>query len=147
MKIFIGADHGGFQIKEEIKQWLIDQHHEVVDCGNTVLDSNDDYPDFAFAVAEHVSKEPGTVGVLFCRSGGGMVIAANKVRGIRAVDVFDMTSAIHAKTHNNANVISIGGDWTAPGEAKLIIQNFLNTPFQNEERHMRRLNKIAQAEV
>lgn len=143
MKIVIAADHGGWQLKEKIKPWLVEQGYQVEDVGNTVLDENDDYPDFAFAAAERVRDLNGqAVGILFCRSGGGMVIAANKVAGIRAVDVFDMTSAIHAKTHNNANIISVGANWTDSQEARLIIKSFLETPFQGEERHVRRINKI-----
>lgn len=147
MKIYIAADHGGFLMKQSVHEWLIQEGHQVEDCGNTILDPNDDYPDFAFAAAQKVADSLGeAVGILFCRSGGGMVIVANKIKGIRAVDVFDMTSAIHARTNNNANVISIGADWMDIREAKLIIKNFLETDFHAEERHLRRLEKIAQRE-
>jgi ribose 5-phosphate isomerase B len=147
MTIYLGADHGGFQMKENIKAWLAEQKYEVVDCGNTVLDPNDDYPDFAFAVAENVAKDPANArGIVICRSGGGMTIAANKVKGIRAVDVFDLTSTVHAKTNNDANIISIGADWMQPQEALLVVENFLKAPFKGEDRHARRIQKIADYE-
>lgn len=130
MKVYLAADHGGFQMKEKIKEWLMQEGYEVEDCGNTVMDESDDYTDFAFTAAEKVAHSTEEAcGILFCRSGGGMVIAANKVKGIRAVDVFDLTSVIHARTHNNANIISLGGDWIDPREAQLIVKNFLETNF------------------
>lgn len=147
MKIYIGADHGGFEMKEEIKKWLIEHSYEVEDCGNTVFDSDDDYPDFAFPVAEKVANSNETAkGLLICRSGGGVVISANKVKGVRAVDVFDQKSVLHARSHNNANIISVGGDWVSIAEAKEIIKTFLETEFKNEERHVRRIKKISDYE-
>ncbi len=147
MKIYLCADHGGFNMKEEMKQWLIEEGHDVEDCGNTVLDPDDDYPNFAVVAANKVvSSQESAYGIMFCRSGGGMVIVANKVKGIRAVDVFDMTSAIHARTNNNANMISLGADWMDPREARLIIKNFLETEFKNEERHVRRIQEITAIE-
>lgn len=147
MKIFLGADHGGFEMKEEIKVWLQAEGYEVEDCGNAQMDANDDYPEYAFVAAEKVVQSTiPSYGILFCRSGGGMVIAANKVKGVRAVDVFDMTSAIHARTNNDANVISLGADWMDPREARLIIQNFLQTEYLGEERHARRIEKITEYE-
>lgn len=146
MKIFLGADHGGFKLKEDVKGWLALQNYEVEDLGAQEYQPDDDYPDFAFAVAEQVKEHDDAIGILFCRSGGGMTIAANKVEGIRAVDVFDLTSAIHAKTNNNANVICFGADWMEPSETKMILQNFLDTQFNREERHVRRLKKIEEKE-
>ena|SRR6185295_18633898 len=147
MKIFIGADHGGFKMKEEMKQWLIEEGHQVEDCGNIVFDPNDDYPQYAVAVCEKVvASQEKTYGILFCRSGGGMTIAANKIDGIRAVDAFDMTSAVHARTNNNANVMSIGADWMDPREARLVIKYFIETEFLGEERHKRRIEEIATEE-
>lgn len=150
MKLFIGADHGGFKMKEEMKQWLIEEGHQVEDLGNTVLDPNDDYPQYAVAVCEKVveaqKSQEKAYGILFCRSGGGMTIAANKIDGIRAVDVFDMTSAVHARTNNDANVMSIGADWMDPREARLVIKYFIETEFLGEERHTRRINEITTEE-
>lgn len=147
MKIFLGADHGGFQMKESMKKWLIEEGHEVEDCGNTTLDPDDDYPKYAIEVAQKVAASDGRAyGILFCRSGGGMVIAANKIDGIRAVDVFDLMSAVHARTNNNANIMSIGADWMSPVEARLVIKNFIETEFKGEVRHERRIEEITQEE-
>lgn len=143
MKIFIGADHGGFKMKEEMKQWMTQEGHSVEDCGNLVFDPNDDYPKFAIDVCEKVvASTEKAYGILFCRSGGGMTIVANKIDGIRAVDAFDMTSAVHARTNNDANVMSIGADWMDPKEARLVIKYFLETEFLGEERHKRRIEEI-----
>jgi ribose 5-phosphate isomerase B len=147
MKIFIGADHGGFKLKEEMKAWMLAEGYQVEDCGNLVFDPNDDYPQFALEVARRVvSSTEKAYGILFCRSGGGMSIAANKIDGIRAVDVFDMTSAVHARTNNDANVMSLGADWMDPKEARLVIKYFIETEFLGEERHQRRIQEIAEQE-
>jgi ribose 5-phosphate isomerase B len=150
MKLILGADHGGFQLKEEIKQWLTEKGYQINDVGANHLDPKDDYPDFAQKVANKIAQasyDQPAVGVLFCRSGGGMVIAANKIKGIRAVDVYDKQSAIHAKAHNNANVIAIGGDWLTVHQARVAIKVFLQTEFEKEPRHARRIKKIAQMET
>ncbi|MGD9129872.1 MAG: RpiB/LacA/LacB family sugar-phosphate isomerase [Candidatus Woesebacteria bacterium] len=146
MKISLGTDHGGFELKEAIKQWLIKQGHQVIDRGAFKLDPKDDYPDFAKLVAKDVAADPKAIGILFCRSGGGMTIAANKFKKIRAVDVVDEKSATHAKKDNNANVISLGADWTSERKAKASIKAFLKTKFKAEPRHVRRLKKIEQYE-
>ena len=150
MKIFLGADHGGFQFKESLKSWLQDREHEVVDCGAYELDPTDDYPIIAEAVSRAVVAEEQTrqslVGILICRSGGGMVIAANKIAGIRAVEVFNEVSAQHAKEHNNANVISLSADWFDLDQVKKTIQAFLVANFTHEERHQRRLQQISNLE-
>ncbi len=150
MKIFLGADHGGFQSKEALKSWLQDCEHEVVDCGAYELDPTDDYPIMAETVSRAVSADEqesqSSVGILICRSGGGMVIAANKIAGIRAVEVFDESSARHAKEHNNANVISLAADWHDLDQLKKITQAFLETRFTQEERHQRRLQQISNLE-
>ena len=142
MKIYIGADHGGFEAKKELIAWLEKQGREVVDCGNTKLEKEDDYPDFAFSVAEHVAAEEGSFGILVCRSSAGMVIAANKVIGIRAVSCFDEKSTIHAREHNDANIIGLSGDWMNIKEMKKFINLFLNTKTSIEPRHKRRVGKI-----
>lgn len=156
--IYLGSDHGGFELKEKIKKLLdnlykknIDKEkYNYIDLGNFIYDSNDDYPDFAFKVAKIVSKKDNpklkwdkrAKGILFCRSSGGMIIAANKFKNIRAVSVFDVKSAKHSRLHNDANIIAISGDWTSFNDTKKIILAWLNTEFSNEDRHIRRLNKI-----
>lgn len=150
MQIFLGADHGGFEAKERIKEWLQESHivsfnMDVVDLGAETLQPADDYPPIAFAVAEAVSKardEQESLGVLFCRSGGGMSIAANKVDGIRAVPVLSVKEAMHAREHNDAQIISVSADWLSQGEIQDIIQAFITTPASTDPRHVRRVAQI-----
>ncbi len=142
MKIYLGADHGGFKLKEKVKTWLKAWGYEYEDCGNMVFEPEDDYPDFALKVAQNVAKEPGSIGILACRSAGGMIIAANKVKGARAAAAFDETSARHCREHNNANILGLSGDWTGDVQAKEIVKVFIDTQFSAEERHKRRVEKI-----
>lgn len=148
MKIYLGADHGGFELKEKIKEWLVEQKYEVEDCGAFAYDAEDDYPDFTFPVAQKVAADATGKdrGILICRSSGGVIIAANKVKGIRAVSVLDELSAQHACEHNNANIIGLSGDWSSEEQAKAATLAFLTTPFSGAERHARRLQKIADYE-
>ncbi len=143
MTIFLGADHGGYQLKQTLFFWLKQKKIEVVDCGALELDPADDYPDFALAVAKQVRRNKSNRGILLCRSGAGMAIAANKVKGIQAVDAYDLKSARHAVEYNNANIISLAADWLGEDEAKRIVEVFLEARFAGETRHVRRLNKIA----
>jgi ribose 5-phosphate isomerase B len=148
MKVYLGTDHGGFEMKEAIKKWLLENSYEVEDCGAFKLNPEDDYPDFVFLAAQKVAADPTdqSLGVIFCRSSAGAVIAANKVKGIRAVSVADEKSAQHAREHNDANVIGISGDWSTIEQAEKIVAAFLTTPFTNEPRHQRRIDKITQYE-
>ena len=149
MKVILGADHGGFELKAKLKGFLVEKGIEVEDIGPHEFDKDDDYPDFGKKVAEIVSKEGSEIGqknvmgMLICRSAGGVIITANKFRGIRAVAVFDETQARHAREHNDANVIGLSGDWTDEETAKKLVSIALETPYSNEERHTRRLQKIA----
>jgi ribose 5-phosphate isomerase B len=145
--IYLGADHAGFALKEQIKIWLNEWGLEFTDCGNTIFDTNDDYPDFAFAVAKNIIADPESKGILACRSATGMVIAANKVKGVRAVAAFDERSARHSRTNTDANVLALPGDWFSEEKAKEILKTWLDTPFSKEERHIRRLTKIEQFET
>ena len=145
--IYLGADHGGFELKEEAKQWLADWGYQAEDLGAYSHNPQDDYPPVALAVAQEVAAEPQqSVGLLFCRSGGGMVVAANKVAGIRAVSLDSVEAAMHAKTDNGANVGSLAADWLSREQAKVIIKAFLETEFSGAERHVRRLAQIAEFE-
>ncbi len=140
--VYIGADHAGYGLKEEVKNILKDLHYKVVDLGNKKLEPNDDYPDFAYAVAKKVSEEKNSFGILACGSAAGMCIAANKVHGIRAVVVHDINEAKLTKEHNNANILCLSGWNLSKTNAKKIIQTWLETPFSMEERHRRRVDKI-----
>lgn len=142
MKLFIGADHGGFAMKSKIIEWLKQLGHDVTDCGDTIFDPRDDFPDFAFPVADNVSATPDSRGIVLCRSGGGVTIAANKVRGIRAVTAVSPVDIAHNRNHDDVNVVAISADYTNENEAKILIKTFLDTPFDGGERFVRRLNKI-----
>lgn len=150
--IAIGSDHGGFEHKSILTSWLQSEGYQVEDVGAHQLDPNDDYPLFAFGVAKKVVEyneqvtQPGSIGIIICRSSGGVTVAANKVDGIRAVSIFDEKSAIHAKEHNNANLVTISGDWVSPEKAKEIIQIFLTAVYRRDARHERRIAQIKEFE-
>lgn len=145
--IYLGADHGGFPLKEKVKGWLEEWKQPYEDIGAKKLDPEDDYPQFAFAVAEKVAAAPEHLGILFCRSSGGVIIAANKVPFIRAVACWDELSARHSREHNHANVIALAGDWTSDEVAKKIVETFLHTKGSEEARHLRRIEQIQQYET
>lgn len=147
MTIYIGADHRGFDVKEKLKLWLTNRGDSVIDCGNTKLDPADDYPDFAFAVADKVVADPTSRGIILCGSGGGVVFAANKVKGVRCVPANDVSDVIHNRNHNDVNVLGIGTDHTTWGDMLAMITAFLDTPFESQERFLRRLKKIQAREV
>ena len=143
MKVFLGADHRGFELKEKLKEWLGTKGYEVHDLGADRLEPDDDYPDFAVAVAERVAADPlNRRGVLLCGSGGGMDVAANKVRGIRASVAWSVDAAAHARSRDKVNVVSIAADWTPPETAKEVVRVVLETAFGGAERDVRRLGKI-----
>lgn len=120
--------------------------YTFVDHGNMVLDLEDDYPDFAYPAAVAVSKEPGSLGIILCSSGGGITIVANKVKGIRAVYCQDVQQAIHAREHNDANVLCLGSETVQKNEDTLaIVQAFLSAQFAGG-RHTRRIGKITDIE-
>jgi ribose 5-phosphate isomerase B len=140
MKVIFGADHGGFKLKEALKPFVKQLGYEIEDLG-TNSEESVDYPDYAASVSIKVAKG-GSLGILLCRSAAGMVMAANKVHGIRAVAAFDVKSAQHSKEHNDANVLALSGDWLTESQAMEIVKAWLETPFSNEERHARRIKKM-----
>lgn len=143
--IALGADHGGFELKEHIKTFLQSTPQFVVnDLGTHSLDSVD-YPIFGKAVAEVVARGEAQYGILVCGTGIGISIAANKVAGIRAALVYDELTAKMSREHNNANVLCLGGRTTEPSKALKLVEIFLNTPFEGG-RHQRRLDEIAAIE-
>lgn len=148
MKIFLGADHRGFSLKENIKEHLLSKGYTVADIGAYQLDLDDDYPDFAYAVARRVAENPkDDRGILICGSGMGMDVVANKIKGIRATVAYSKESAAHARTNDDINIITLAGDVLSPDEAAEIVDIFLKTPFSGEERYTRRLNKIKEIEA
>ena len=142
----MGADHAGFLLKEYLLLYLEKKGYDVKDLGAYAFNKSDDYPDFASAVGKAVSKHKNSFGILVCGSAQGICIAANKIRGIRAVAVESVKDAAITRTHNNANVLCLSG-WHLPEEkAVQIAQTFLTTRFSNASRHKRRLRKIAKLE-
>lgn len=139
--IYLGADHAGYNLKEEIKKYLQEKGEEFEDLGNTESDSQDDYPDFAKLVAEKVA-ETGEKGILICGTGLGMCMAANKTPGIRAVTVWNEFTALQSREHLNANVLCLGGKTTDTETTKRIVEIWLKTEFTGGERHVKRLKKI-----
>lgn len=144
-KIYIGADHAGFKLKESAKKFLDSLGIEYEDCGALKLNKNDDYPVYAAKVAKNVSKSK-SFGILFCGSSQGICIAANKIKGIRAVAVNNVKDAQLTRLHNDANVLCLSGWNTSKSNAEKIIKTFLFTMFSGEERHKRRINQIMRLE-
>ncbi|MEM3126813.1 MAG: RpiB/LacA/LacB family sugar-phosphate isomerase [Candidatus Woesearchaeota archaeon] len=140
--IYIGADHAGFGLKEDVKKILHGLHYKVIDLGNKKLEPTDDYPDFSYSVAKKVASSKNSLGILTCGSAEGMAIVANKVKGIRAVVVRDINEAKFTREHNNANVLCLSGWNLDKTKAKKILKTWLETPFSMEERHRRRVDKI-----
>lgn len=145
MRIAIGADHAGFPLKEPTVRWLMDQGYDVYDVGTFDEAVSVDYPDFAAKVAGTVAAGAADFGVLFCGTGLGMAISANKVRGIRAVTCHDLVSARLSRQHNDANVLTMGGRLAAPELAQEVLATFLETRFDGG-RHQRRVEEIAELE-
>ena len=144
--LYLGADHRGFDLKEELKRRLGVEGIEFEDAGNTELDPQDDYVDFAKKVADLVLKDPTNRGVLICGSGVGMDMVANKVKGIRSCLVYDTQRAQQSRAHEDANIMCIPADVLIPEQAVEIIKSFINTEFTKEERHVRRLKKMEEIE-
>lgn len=147
MRIHIGSDHAGLELKNELVSYLTSQGHEVKDHGPHEYDALDDYPDFCIPCAQGVVADPGSLGIVLGGSGNGEQIAANKVKGVRAALAWSVETAKLAKEHNNANVVGVGGRMHSIEECKAIIDAFINTPFTQDERHVRRINKITAFEA
>jgi ribose 5-phosphate isomerase B len=146
MRIHIGSDHAGLELKNELLAHLVNSGHDVTDHGPYKYDALDDYPDFCIPAAQAVAKDPTSLGVVIGGSGNGEQISANKVKGIRAVLAWSIETAKLGKEHNNANVVSIGGRMHSIDQCKEIIDAFIATPFSNDERHIRRINKMSKFE-
>lgn len=139
MRVHVGTDHAGFELKKTVVAHLLHKGYDVVDHGAHVYDSLDDYPPFCIEAAEAVVAEPGSLGVVIGGSGNGEQMAANRVKGIRAALVWNDSTARLAREHNNANVISIGARQHTVEECLAFIDAFLETPFSGDERHQRRI--------
>jgi|TARA_Y100000310_G_scaffold137574_1_gene136517 ribose 5-phosphate isomerase B len=145
-KIILAADHAGFELKEEIKKFLIKEGFEMEDKGAHSYNAKDDYTDFVFEAAKKVSADKNSRGIIFGASGQGEAIAANKVKGIRAALYYGQNMEIVklSRTHNNANILSLGARFLKKEEAIKAIKLWLKTEFSNEERHIRRVKKISE---
>jgi ribose 5-phosphate isomerase B len=146
MRVAIGSDHAGYRLKRFLCPKLREAGHEIIDVG-TDSEKSVDYPDFARAAAEKVREGEAERGIVICSTGIGISIAANKVRGIRAALCRSEYEAEFARLHNNANVLALGANVTGPGLAWAITQVFLATNFPGEERHARRVAKVAAIEA
>ncbi|GAA2599903.1 ribose-5-phosphate isomerase [Actinomadura fulvescens] len=146
MRVFLGCDHAGFELKEHLVSWLKANGHEAVDCGAFAYDAVDDYPPFVLRAAAGVAAEPGSLGIVIGGSGNGEQIAANKVEGIRAALVWNDETATLAREHNDANVISLGARQHDLDTATRFVQLFLNTPYSKEPRHTRRIEMLSEYE-
>jgi len=144
MKVAIGADHGGYELKEAIKAYIKDKGVEVIDMG-TNNDASVDYPIYGQAVAEKVASEEADLGILICGTGLGMSYVANKVKGIRCACVSDVFSAEMSRLHNNANVLSMGARVVGLGLAMKIVETFLGTEFEGG-RHNKRVDMVTAVE-
>lgn len=142
MKVFIGADHGGFELKEKLKVFVSNLGFDIEDLGAFQLNPEDDYPDFIIPTVRKVSQNPDSLGIVIGRSGNGEAIAANKIKGIRAAVCLTSEMARKAKKDNDANVLSLGADYVNHSEVENIVKTFLETKFSDEERHLRRIEKI-----
>jgi ribose 5-phosphate isomerase B len=142
MRVHLGSDHAGLELKEHLLNWLADNGYEVIDHGPFVYDALDDYPVFCLRAAEGVADEEGSLGIVIGGSGNGEQMSANKVKGIRAALVWSEETAVLARQHNNANVISVGGRMHTLDDVTRFVQVFLDTPYSNEERHTRRIQML-----
>ena len=140
--IYLGADHRGFELKNRLKQYLIDQGFEITDLGDDHLDAQDDYVDFAKKVADAVIQDPQNRGILLCGSGVGVDIVANKIDGIRSALVQDEARAIQSRQHEDVNVLALPADLLEEDQVNRIAKAFLTTDFSGEPRHERRLEKL-----
>jgi ribose 5-phosphate isomerase B len=160
LKIYFGADHGGYQLKEILKEYARELGHETTDLGNSVFDIDDNYPDFIMPVAQAVNKDSEALGVVVGGSGQGEAIAANKLKYVRAFTFYGPALPIEAvdasgrksddrfenvrlsRLHNHSNIISFGGRFVAPEDAKTAFKIWLDTPYDTKDRYVRRIKQV-----
>ncbi len=147
MRVHLGTDHAGLELKQHLIDHLREQGHEPVDHGAFVYDATDDYPVFCLRAAEAVVADPGSLGVVIGGSGNGEQMAANKVTGVRAALVWSEETAVLARQHNDANVVSVGGRMHSIDDLTHFVDLFLETAFTEEERHARRIAMLADYEA
>ncbi len=146
MRVYLGSDHAGYELKKHLVEHLRGAGHDVVDCGPHAYDADDDYPAYCLATAAQVVKDEGSLGVVLGGSGNGEQIAANKVAGARAALAWSVEIAQLAREHNDANLIGVGARQHSLEEAAAIVDAFLATPFSGSPRHARRIAQLAEYE-
>jgi ribose 5-phosphate isomerase B len=146
VRVYLGSDHAGFELKAVLIEHLSGAGHEVVDVGAHVFDAQDDYPAFCLEAARRVVADAGSLGVVIGGSGNGEQISANKVPGCRAALAWSVETARLAREHNDAQVIGVGARMHSEAEAIAIVEAFLATPFSAEPRHQRRIDVLTEFE-
>jgi ribose 5-phosphate isomerase B len=146
VRVYLGSDHAGFDLKSHLLTHLASLGHDVVDVGPAVYDAQDDYPAFCIATGLAVRADPGSLGIVIGGSGNGEQIAANKVPGIRAALAWSVETASLGRQHNDAQVVAIGARMHSPEAAAEIAAAFVGTPFSGEERHARRIRILEEYE-
>ena len=146
MRVYLGSDHAGYDLKNALVEWLTAHGHEPVDCGPHVLDPEDDYPPFCLRAAEKTAADSTSLGIVIGGSGNGEQIAANKVPGARCALAWSVETARLAREHNDAQLIGIGGRMHSPEEALAIVDAFLDQEWSAAERHQRRIDVLAEYE-
>jgi ribose 5-phosphate isomerase B len=142
MKIFIGADHGGFELKNNLIKYLRAKGHTVEDLGNTVLDPVDDFPDFAKKVAIAVLNDPNSIGILTCRTADGMAITANRFKGIRCSIGLSVPQVARSRSDDRTNILAVSGDFLDFETVKEMVEVFMTTEFKTDPKYLRRIKKI-----
>jgi ribose 5-phosphate isomerase B len=146
MRVYLGSDHAGYELKQAIIEHLKKGGHEPIDCGAFTYDAEDDYPAFCISAATRTLADPDSLGIVIGGSGNGEQIAANKVPGIRCALAWSVETASLAREHNNAQVVSIGGRMHPVEEALSFVDAFLSTPWSKAERHQRRIDILDEYE-
>ncbi len=144
--IYLGADHAGFETKEAVTEYLKEAGYKIIDMGNDTKVSDDDYPDFGYAVAKRVMTDGNAKGIVMCGNAQGICIVANKVKGVRAATGFNKEVAKTSRTDDDSNVLCLPGRFVSAKEAVEIVRHWLETPFSGEDRHVRRLKKVEEIE-
>jgi ribose 5-phosphate isomerase B len=142
VRVYLGSDHAGFELKQRLVEVLRERGHEPVDCGPVEYDAEDDYPPYVLLAATRAASDPESVGIVLGGSGNGEAIAANQVPGIRCALAFSDDTARLAREHNNANCLSLGARMYDEQTAIRYVELFLSTPFSDAPRHVRRIEQL-----
>jgi ribose 5-phosphate isomerase B len=143
VRVYLGSDHAGYELKTALIEWLAGAGHEPVDCGPESYDPDDDYPPYVMRAAQGAISDPGSLGIVIGGSGNGEQIAANKIPGVRAALAWSEETARLARQHNDANVLSLGAREYPVADAIRFAKVFVQTPFSGEPRHVRRIGQIS----